>query len=561
MISEEEKLTIKNKFMLLIKYGIYRFKHFQEKEYEVITHFQQIYYDLKIKELENKLAECERSLVNSKFDELADNHYQDSLKIFKHHLSQRFKNKEKYTIDSYKANFSSFIKDYPLILSTAYSITNSIEKGFMFDYVIIDEASTLDLVKSVLPLSCAGKIVIVGDQKQLPHIPEKNDISFKNEAYDYNTKNIMDSLYCLYGSAIETTLLQEHYRCHPEIIRFCNMKYYNGELIVYSKHSNNHPISVIKTAEGNHMRELTKGRKGTFNQRELEELNNLIEKGSEYNIKLYSENLSDIGLVTPYKLQVEYAREINSEEIEKDTVHKYQGREKPVIVFSTVLDQSAKSKVKMSFVNDPQMINVAVSRAVNQLILISNTGAFYKNGNDVGDLIKYIEYHDINNIEEGRVISVFDLLYKDYSKRLLERRNAMTYVNKHIKFASEKIIYSIISELLEEDIFHCYSFAHEVRLSDIFIIQNNCTEIEKKFIKQPRSSVDFIIFNKFSKNPALAIEIDGTEFHLNNPMQLERDKKKDDIFKKFDIPLLRLATHEAVTKETIRSALSKITED
>ena len=43
----------------------------------------------------------------------------------------------------------------------------------MFDYVIIDEASTLDLVKAVLPLSCAKKSVIVGDQKQLPHIPEE----------------------------------------------------------------------------------------------------------------------------------------------------------------------------------------------------------------------------------------------------------------------------------------------------------------------------------------------------------------------------------------------------
>lgn len=560
MITEKEKLTFRNKFKLFVRYGVYRFKYLQEKDYEVITRYQQIYYDLKIKELESKLEECEKILENQKFDDLAEKHYKVSLKIFDHYLSQRFKKKENYTLDSYKTNFSSFINDYPVILSTAYSVTYSVAKNFVFDYVIVDEASTLDLVKAVLPLSCAKKIVIVGDQKQLPHIPEEINMKFENKAYDYKDKNIMDSLDYLYGDTVERTLLREHYRCHPDIIRFCNMKYYNGDLIVYSDCSNGHPISVIKTAEGNHMRELTRGRKGTFNQRELEELNHLIENKNEYSIELYSQNLEDMGLVSPYRLQIEYAREINSEEIEKDTVHKYQGREKPIIVFSTVLDRSVRSKIKMPFVNDAQLINVAVSRAEKQLILISNTDAFYKNGNDIGDLIKYIEYHDIKNIEEGRVISVFDLLYKDYSNRLMIRKKAMMQVKENIKYDSEKTIYSILRELVEEEVFNCYSFSHEVRLSDIFLNQDICTDIEKKFIKQPRSSVDFIISNRFNNNPVLAIEVDGTEFHLNNPDQLIRDKKKDDIFAKYHIPLLRLATHQAITKDMIRLELAKLTD-
>ncbi|WP_440895442.1 AAA domain-containing protein [Amphibacillus sp. Q70] len=561
MITERERLTLKHKLKLLMKYGIYRFKYLQQKDYEVITRFQQIYYDLKIKDLEDKLAECQKVLKNRQYVELADQHYRLSKDIFNHYLSRKFKKKKQYTKALYKKNFESFIEDYPVILSTAFSVTNSVAKGFMFDYVIIDEASTLDLVKAMLPLSCAKKIVIVGDQKQLPHISEEIELSFEDEAYDYKTKNIMDSLDYLYGDTIARTLLQEHYRCHPDIIRFCNMKYYEGELIIYSHGSNSHAISVIKTAEGNHMRELTRGRKGTFNQRELEELDHLIKNENQYNIELYSDNLSDIGLLSPYRLQIEYANEINSEEIEKDTIHKYQGREKPVIVFSTVLDQSAKSKKKMKFINDPQMINVAVSRAENQLILITHVDAFYKNGNDVGDLIRYIEYHDQKNIEEGRVISVFDLLYKNYSRRLLARKQAMDNVKKNIKYNSEKMIYSIISELLEEELFHCYQFVHEVRLADIFLNQDICTKIEKKFIRQPRSSVDFIIFNKFNHNPVLAIEVDGTEFHLNNPEQLARDKKKDGIFEKYGIPILRLETHQATNKDKIRLKLSQLTEN
>lgn len=87
------------------------------------------------------------------------------------------------------------------------------------------------------------------------------------------------------------------------------MKYYNGNLIIYSDYYNSHAINVIKTAAGNHMRELTKGKKGIFNQRELEELNYLIENKSEYGIEFYSEDLSDIGLLSPYRLQIEYAKD------------------------------------------------------------------------------------------------------------------------------------------------------------------------------------------------------------------------------------------------------------
>ncbi|WP_299976550.1 AAA domain-containing protein [Desulfobacula sp.] len=562
MISNKEKLNFISKFKLFAKYGVYKFKELQENNHEVISRFQKVFYKLKIKELENKLKQCERILGKGNFLDLAEKHSKVSKTLFDHYLSQRFKEeRKKYTIKKYKKVFDSFINDYPIILSTAYSITNSAANGFVFDYVIVDEASTLDLVKAMLPLSCAEKIIIVGDQKQLPHIPEKTEHYFENEAYDYQKQNIMSSLDVLYGERLQKTLLKEHYRCHPDIIRFCNMNYYNGELIVYTKAENSAPINVIKTAPGNHMREITRGKRGPFNQRELEELNNLIDNKKDYKFSLYSQNLDDIGLITPYRKQVKLSEKLNPSAIEKDTVHKYQGREKPVIVFSTILDQSAKSNFKMRFVDDPQMVNVAVSRAEKQLIIISNADAFYKkNGNNIGDLLRYIEYHDKSNIENGRVISVFDLLYKDFSERLWKRKLAMSNVKKNISFKSELIIYSILKELLSEEAFICYSFSHEVRLADIFLNRKRCSEIEKKFIKQPRSSVDFLISNKFDKSPVLAIEVDGTEFHLNNPEQQLRDQKKDDIFNKYDIPILRLETHASITKDTLKDELTKLTE-
>lgn len=51
-------------------------------------------------------------------------------------------------------------------------------------------------------------------------------------------------------------------------------------------------------------------------------------------------------------------------EIEADTVHKYQGREKDIIILTTVSNQVN------DFIDNTNLINVAVSRAVDKLILV-----------------------------------------------------------------------------------------------------------------------------------------------------------------------------------------------
>ena len=61
-----------------------------------------------------------------------------------------------------------------------------------------------------------------------------------------------------------TTLLREHYRCHPKIIDFCNQKFYNGQLIIMTK-DNNEPdaLTMYRTVAGNHAR-------GRTNQRQID---------------------------------------------------------------------------------------------------------------------------------------------------------------------------------------------------------------------------------------------------------------------------------------------------
>jgi superfamily I DNA and/or RNA helicase len=63
-------------------------------------------------------------------------------------LNSRFKKLDdiSFTNSDYFKQFNDFIKRFPVILSTTYAILNSIPKGFLFDYLIIDESSQVDLI-------------------------------------------------------------------------------------------------------------------------------------------------------------------------------------------------------------------------------------------------------------------------------------------------------------------------------------------------------------------------------------------------------------------------------
>ncbi len=145
----------------------------------------------------------------------------------------------------------------------------------------------------------------------------------------------------------------------------------------------------------------------------------------------YSETAAghaDIGFVTPYRKQVEKAAQKFTSNIEIDTIHKYQGREKPIMIMSTVLDRTRAGSMGMKFVNDPCMINVAVSRAQKQFILVTDQSAFHKYGNEVGDLMRYMEYSTLDdNVVNSEITSVFDLLYKEYSETLQSFRERVRF--------------------------------------------------------------------------------------------------------------------------------------
>ncbi|UWG97708.1 hypothetical protein LPY66_02415 [Dehalobacter sp. DCM] len=84
------------------------------------------------------------------------------MKLFKAKLAERYGRGNQRTVfarDSLWRDFDSFIREYPVIFSTTHSLRTCAVKNYLFDYVIIDEASQVDIVTGALALSCAKSAV------------------------------------------------------------------------------------------------------------------------------------------------------------------------------------------------------------------------------------------------------------------------------------------------------------------------------------------------------------------------------------------------------------------
>lgn len=555
-----EERNLSNQFRyrlkLLFKYGVFDYKKLKEQEVSILLILQKEFYRRQILKLTSEIDDMENRLDNASFEELLERHQQYSERLFRKYLyeSHSGKSEPDFTKKNFKIRFQEFIKRYPIILSTTHALRRSIPENYLLDYVIIDEASQVDLITGSLVFSCCKNIIIVGDVKQLPQIVDMNieprlKTTPSNQVYNYFMNNILSSVIGLYEDSLPREILREHYRCHPQIIEFCNQKYYDGKLVPYtSTNLSKYPLVLYKTAEGNHMRRVTWGEeKGNYNQRELDVIvEEVLGKTS------LTEKYGDIGFVTPYRKQANKAEQLLPSSIESDTIHKYQGREKDIMIMSTVLDTSRKGHEGLKFVDDPNMVNVAISRAIKQFVLLTDHELFFKKGKDIGDLIRYIQYNTLDeNIIESKVISVFDLLYRQYSSQLISLKSKM---NPTDRYQSEEALRVLLEEILSEPSYKHYSYVQGMLLRNLLNTIDLLTTEELAFVNN-RASLDFVVFYKQDKACALVIEVDGFAFHENNLKQLRRDLLKDAILAKYELPILRLASNGSRERERIQKAL------
>lgn len=275
----------------------------------------------------------------------------------------------------------------PICAITSLSVKGRIPLiAGMYDMLIIDEASQCD-IPSILPLLYRCKnSVIIGDPNQLSHITglsNQQDKSLLNKyevnpKWSYNAISLYDyaASICHPSNIIQ---LKDHHRCHGDIIEFSNKEFYQGALRVatnYDRLNNGNNLGVRWIDIKGHTFRPTTG--SAYNDNEtkyiVELLKGLVSKGYR----------GSIGVVTPFKAQAErinrtleretnlYNSLLSNNQFLADTVHKFQGDERDLIIFSTVISTGTPPGSIGFLRSTGNLFNVAITRAKSTLIIVGD---------------------------------------------------------------------------------------------------------------------------------------------------------------------------------------------
>ncbi|THF62327.1 DUF2726 domain-containing protein [Pseudothauera nasutitermitis] len=545
----EQRIRLKDRIELLFNFRIFRARPFAQGDarLSVFHALQMHYYDQALRDKEAELQACRESLARGNFTALLDALKTASMRHLKQHLQSQKRASDAFDAETYKhkERFDAFVQRFPILGSSTHSIVNSVAEGAILDYVIIDESSQQDIVPGILALGCAKNLVVVGDSRQLAHIPVALEgLQAPASAYDCERYSLLDSCIGVFKEALPRTLLKEHYRCHPRIIQFCNQQFYDNALVPMTQDKGEEPLRLVVTAKGNHARQNT-------NLRELDSLLKLLDDEGEP----AGLDGDGRGFIAPFRAQVNLSGTHLPADFVKDTVHKFQGRECDEIVFSTVLDKKRhnQERKRLDFVDDPRMVNVAVSRAKHRFTLVTGDDVFAGNNGHIAALMRYIEYYaQDEQVVRAPVVSAFDLLYREYDQSLA-RLNARLRPEDS-RYKSEQIAAQLLREALSDPSCQSLMCHSQVRLSQVASSTNpDLTERERAFMA--RASCDFVIYFKVGKTPLGVIEVDGGSH--DRPDQAARDALKNSILAKNGIPILRLGTVESRIEERISGFIAQ----
>ena len=420
-----------------------------------------------------------------------------------------------YSLKDYRTS-KSFWQRYPIVTSSTFSLHKS-RPNKNFDFVIIDEASQVNLPTAAICLSCAQRAVIVGDLKQLPVIIPKNvikpDVQIPS-AFDPYKQSILSSISESLGSNAPQTILREHYRCHPDIIGFCNKRFYDNQLVVMTKRTTEKPVFTwIETSENTV--QYVEG--SMINARQIRITQDWLNAQGIV-------DRNKIGIISPYRAHANCFSGVLS-----DTVHRFQGRECDQIVFNTVNGEITE------FNDDPHLINVAVSRAKSDFILVSPT---YDEATDsnLACLVRYIRHlePEYRQLLKSKYRSVFDVLYQNNAKvKLINKRKGES--------PAEALMRNLLVAMQSNPKLGSWDFVQEYPLRLLPKSLEHFNHAERRYMYNG-ARLDFLLFDIFDQQPIAVIEVDGASFHRPGTLQAHRDELKNKIIAKEDIPFFRFRT-------------------
>ena len=393
-------------------------------------------------------------------------------------------------------------------------------KPGVFDYVIFDEASQVDLPSAAPALYRAKKAIIVGDPMQLTHIAgvtreidyglaKIHGLTEIKDVYPAKVRYCDVSLYKAAENSLPYTpiLLTNHYRSEDQIISLCNQVFYESRLKIlstldYQKFPNNLPLGIQWQDVKGQVYKLPTGSR--VNQQEADEICRILKKI----LKEISSTDLTIGIVTPYNGQrhaiTAKAHSLIPEELfEKHninilTAHQFQGSEKDIMIFSFVLASRGNGNSDKWYNIYPQILNVALSRAQYLLYIVGDKTFCEERGGILGKIREvYQKIKDEEEMQEHVLKARFDTP----TERLF-------YENLQ-KIDLQKLGYKLVPKLVVK-----------------------------------RYTLDFAIVGK----KKVDIEIDGTQHEIIEGMPVLEDVERDEFLKKEGWDILRFPNHRILSE-------------
>ena len=288
--------------------------------------------------------------------------------------------------------------DCRIYVGTVASIASKPElfKLKHFDVAIVDEATQI-LEPQLLGILCArfkdgrngiGKFILIGDHKQLPAVVLQSNE--QSEVHDEGLRrigfyNLKDSLFeRLYRFHLQeehcraVDMLCRQGRMHPGVASFPNREFYAGKLealgLPHQLENVDAPVRFIPSERD------TESVSGKTNRNEAR----IVAQLAADVYHLYKETFEvnrTLGVITPYRSQIALIRkEIQAlgisalNEISVDTVERYQGSERDVIIYSFCVNYLYQLKFLPNLTEEngvwiDRKLNVALTRARRQLYI------------------------------------------------------------------------------------------------------------------------------------------------------------------------------------------------
>ena len=260
-----------------------------------------------------------------------------------------------------------------VILATNSSAALESISRVKFDVAIIDEASQATIPSILIPIAKAHRFILAGDHKQLPP-------TIISDRAGELSKTLFEELIRMYP--FKSQLLNIQYRMNSLLMKFPNEEFYNNGLKsdssvdtidindILNSTQKEEALLFIDTSDVDKEGEThLKDSKSIINNLEAEISSKIVEDYLNIGV-----NEEDIGIISPYADQVKIIQDKTPVEVK--TVDGFQGREKEIIIISTV---RSNENGNIGFLKDLRRLNVAITRAKRKLIIIGNKNTLSTN--------------------------------------------------------------------------------------------------------------------------------------------------------------------------------------